>query len=345
MQTSDDFDGCWKEALDCYFPGFMHLLWPRIASQIDWRRQPEFLDQELQKLVGSSETGARRVDKLVKVWMRDGTERWFLVHVEIQARLVSGFAPRELTYYTRLRDRYDRVIESLVVITHGAVPSADRRTLGPSYRWRYIPREPPEAGAPGIELNAMLPGFHQLEYDARSPSGNGLVFHFSVAHLSEWRPAWSVLERLGRYNPFALVIMAQLEAVASREGPRRFVSKVGIMRLMYSYRYTRDDVTKVLQLIDWMIRLPEELEPVFNEEVRRIEAEDEMTYVTSFERVGEARGQKSGQTEMLRRQLTHKFGPLPDWVDTKLAEADKDQILTWADRVLDEASLQAVFQP
>src|SRR5690606_24975272 len=73
MQTSDDFDGCWKEALDGYFPSFMVLLWPRIASQIDWSRKPEFLDQELQKLVGNSENGARRVDKLVKVWMNDGS--------------------------------------------------------------------------------------------------------------------------------------------------------------------------------------------------------------------------------------------------------------------------------
>jgi hypothetical protein len=200
----------------------------------------------------------------------------------------------------------------------------------------------------GSAFDVLLPGFHQLEYDARSTSGNGLVFHFSVVHLSDWRSAWPVLKRLGHHNPFALVIMAPLEAVTSREGRRRLASKVQLVRLMYSYGYERDHVAAVFRLIDWMIRLPDGLEAQFSAELQRIEAETEMTYVTSIERVGEARGkeigQKSGQTEMLRRLLTHKFGPLPDWVDTKLAEADKDQILTWADRVLDEASLQAVFQ-
>jgi len=89
------------------------------------------------------------------------------------------------------------------------------------------------------------------------------------------------------------------------------------------------------------VAAPADLEPAFNEEIRCIEAEGEMTYVTTFERLAGARA----RTEMLRRQLVHKFGSLPDWVDTKLAQADGDQILVWADRVLDETSLQAIFRP
>ena len=126
---------------------------------------------------------------------------------------------------------------------------------------------------------------------------------------------------------------------------------------MYTYGYEREAVAAVFRLIDWMIQLPSALEPEFNAELQRLEAEDAMTYVTSIERLGEARGkeigqkigqeigQKIGQTEVLRRLLTRKFGPLPDWVADKLAEADNDQILQWADRVLDETSLQAVFRP
>lgn len=336
MQTLDDFDGCWKEALDCYFPDFMALLWPKIAAQIDWSRRHEFLDQELQKLVGKSETGVRRVDKLVKVWMRDGDERWFLIHIEVQAKFNGQFAMRLLTYYTRLRDRFGRTVESLVVITHDPAPTTDAGLGDTSCRWHYVPRETSPIASPESELHARLPGFHQIQYDARSRSGNGLMFHFPAVYLSGWRRSSQTLERIGHRNPFAVVILAQLEASASRNGARRFTGKVRIMRLMYSYRYTKADISKVLRLIDWMIQLPKALEPAFNDEIRRIEAEDEMTYVTSFERVA--------QTEMLRRLLTRKFGALPNWAVDKLEQADTEQILQWADRVLEETSLQAVFQ-
>ena len=120
-------------------------------------------------------------------------------------------------------------------------------------------------------------------------------------------------------------------------------SGTGLVFHLYTYGYLPDTVFKMFRLLDWMIRLPTELEPVFAKDMRRIEAEDAMTYVTSLERVGEQRGRQMERTDMLRRQLSRKFGPLPEWVDTQLANANDEQMLLWVDSVLDETSLQAVF--
>ena len=81
-----DFDSPWKEALDRYFPSFMALLFPNIDAAIDWSRSFELLDKELQQVVREAKSGRRHVDKLVKVWRRDGVETWVLIHIEVQSQ-------------------------------------------------------------------------------------------------------------------------------------------------------------------------------------------------------------------------------------------------------------------
>jgi hypothetical protein len=58
---------------------------------------------------------------------------------------------------------------------------------------------------------------------------------------------------------------------------------------------------------------------------------------------GKAEGKAEGKVETLARQLTRRFGPLPEWVPERLAVASVEQLDLWADRVLDAATLEAVF--
>jgi hypothetical protein len=82
---SADYDSPWKEALDFYFEKFLALLFPDVHAQIDWSRGYESLDKEFQQVVREAQVGRRYVDKLVKVWTKDGDERWILIHVEVQS--------------------------------------------------------------------------------------------------------------------------------------------------------------------------------------------------------------------------------------------------------------------
>jgi hypothetical protein len=71
-----DFDSPWKEVLDCYFEWFLAFFLPQAHAEIDWSRGYEMLDKELQKIVPESEQRRRIVDKLVKVWLKNGEEWW-----------------------------------------------------------------------------------------------------------------------------------------------------------------------------------------------------------------------------------------------------------------------------
>lgn len=54
-------------------------------------------------------------------------------------------------------------------------------------------------------------------------------------------------------------------------------------------------------------------------------------------------GREEGRGHALTRQLTRRFGPLPEWVAPRVQHAPAKQLDTWLDRVLDAPSLEAVF--
>ena len=73
----------------------------------------------------NAEIGLRRVDKLVKVCLKNGHEAWVLVHVEVQAQKEIAFPFRMFVYHYRILDRYNRQVVSL------AVPADDNKDWRP----------------------------------------------------------------------------------------------------------------------------------------------------------------------------------------------------------------------
>ncbi|MDQ7033010.1 MAG: Rpn family recombination-promoting nuclease/putative transposase [Desulfonauticus sp.] len=109
-------DSVWKEAIEVYFSEFLEFFFPEILRDIDLERGYEFLDKELQKIVQDSEVGKRLADVLIKVYLRDGTEKWLLIHVEVQGYYEKEFAKRMFVYNYRIFDRYDRDVVSLAIL-------------------------------------------------------------------------------------------------------------------------------------------------------------------------------------------------------------------------------------
>jgi flagellar biosynthesis/type III secretory pathway protein FliH len=112
-----------------------------------------------------------------------------------------------------------------------------------------------------------------------------------------------------------------------------------------------------LNFIDWLLYLPPELDQQLWSAVDDFEEEKTMRYVTSLERMamerglqqglqqGAQQGLRNGMVQTLRRQLVRRFGVLPEWVLTKLAEASQEDLECWIDRILEATSLEAVFEP
>ncbi len=156
---------------------------------------------------------------------------------------------------------------------------------------------------------------------------------------------WLEIEsRHGSYNHFALVVMAQLEAKASVGDTERKAAKFRLVRLMYDRGYSRSDILELFRIIDWMIRLPDDLEREFLAAVYEIEEAKKMPYVTSAERFGIEKGVVEGEAAVLLRLMDRKYGPkaLAAYRE-RVEQADAQILLEWAERVLTAETIDEVF--
>lgn len=345
----NDYDSPWKEALEYYFPDFLALLTPWLHEQIDWSHRPIFLDKELQAIVQHASSKRRYADKLVRLQSKTRLPLWILIHVEIQGGTMSiaglqTFAERMFQYFYRIGDHYPKNL--------AASDGTPQQTMLISL---------------GVLTASAGSGTHLL-HSQNSLGACSVRFRFPVVHLASWLDRWNELVLQARHNPFAVVVMAQLQAQQTRRsGTQRLASKTQIVRLMYQYKYGRKTLLRVFRLVDRMMALPAELEPGFDQAMVTIEQEHNMAFVTSIERLGEKRGLekgmalglekgreqgleqglekglREGEAMLLQRLLVRKFGQLPKTLQERLETATPSQLETWSLNILDALSLDDVF--
>jgi hypothetical protein len=63
---------------------------------------------------------------------------------------------------------------------------------------------------------------------------------------------------------------------------------------LYQQGYQRQDVINLFRFIDWLMSLPKNLEQEFWREIRQLEEETRMPYITSVERLGIEQGIEQG---------------------------------------------------
>ena len=61
-------------------------------------------------------------DKLVKVFLTNGSEKWLFVHVEVQSSFEKDFAERMFVYYMLIYQKYGQKITALAIFTHQDTP-------------------------------------------------------------------------------------------------------------------------------------------------------------------------------------------------------------------------------
>jgi hypothetical protein len=165
---------------------------------------------------------------------------------------------------------------------------------------------------------------------------------FPIVKLKDYNDRWSDLE--ANDNVFAIVVMAHLKTRATRRDPEsRLKWKMRLIRRLYEGGYERQDVLELLRFIDWLLRLPPELERQIKDELTELETERKMRYVTSFERMGREEGFLQGEASLLRLLLNRRFRLLPEWVERRLEQASRLELERWAGRVIDASSLEEVF--
>ncbi len=260
------YDSPWKDILQTYFEEFMQFFFPAAHVQIDWTREIQFLDKELEEVTKDAEIGRRFADKLVKLYLKNGKEEWLLVHVEVQAQEEQEFPARMYTYNYRIYDNYKKSVVSI-----GVLGDSNPNWCPSQFGYSLF----------GCTLNFEFPIVKLIEYQQR------------LAEIENDR------------NPFATVVMAHLTALNTKsDRNERKIQKLALVRRLYEQGLEKQDILNLLAFIDWMLTLPPNLEAEFKLEVRQLEEGRRMKYVTTFERDARKEGKKEGKKEALIKGIS-----------------------------------------
>ncbi|MBF0131342.1 MAG: hypothetical protein HQL75_01985 [Magnetococcales bacterium] len=300
---NDQFDVPWKDILDAYLPDFLEFFLPVAFAEIDWSRGFEFLNTEFARISRDADIGDRRMDKLIKVWQRDGKEFWVLIHIEIQGDRKTNFASGMYVFQYRAYDLYQVPVVGLAILADEEVG------------WR-----PTEFGYEmwGTKQSYQFTSVKLLDYSESGLEQSTNPFAVvTLAHLHAKK--------------------------TKHLAEDRYVVKRRMIFGLYRRGFSRKQVIDLFNFIDWVMHLPKKLDDRLNAEILEHEESQKMPYISSMERFLEERGEKKGEAKMLARQLRSRFGELPTWASEKLNKAEPPFLEEWGLRILDAKSLNAVF--
>jgi hypothetical protein len=264
MQVPRDL--LWKGILEDCFPDFLRFFIPNADEIFDFTKEIQFLDKELAKLFPEAKNKNRRADKLAKVFMKDGTEKWILAHVEIQGYVDDEFGFRMFQYYYRIREKYNQPVMAFAVLTDD----------NPNYR----PTE-----------------FSEGFLDTK------LLYQYKTLKLSDYRP--EDFQKTDNIFAFALeVAWYGLKANKPREGETLYKLKMNLFRRVEKKGCSTNDFRQILKFLKNYVSFGnEEMLIKFEEETDKpvksmgiIETVE--TYYREYgEKIGEKKGVVLGKNE------------------------------------------------
>jgi hypothetical protein len=279
--------------LEQFLAPVLLLCFPHVEAQIDWSRPFESLDTELHEIMRGQGAGRMHVDKLFRVWLRNGEPREILLHVEVQEQPQNpdAFAARVFFYHARLCERGHPVL-TLVILAD------DNPNWRPS---RYE---------------------HEL-------LGCRLTFDFPVCKLLDLIANREALER--SQNPAAVLALANWAAQQTGgDAPERLRWKLRLTRELYRKGFEREDFVRLYRLVDWLLQLPPPMEQDFRTEIRATE-QNIMPYISSIERLALEEGRQEGllaAREMIKDTLLVRFGSVSEGARQKIDALNDLQALT-----------------
>jgi len=228
-----DSDSGWKEVMEIYFKEFLSFFFPVAYNEVDLERGYQFLDKELKRAVRDAKIGRRFADKLVKVCLKDGVEKWLLIHTEVQGYYDADFVERMYTYNYRIFDHHHQEVISLAIL------SDDNQSYRPC---RY-------------EISRW--GFR-------------LLFEFPIVKLIDYRNKIKELE--ASRNPFGIIVVAHLKSLETRRDYQsRLTWKLSLTKALYHKGFSREDIMNLYRFIDWLMVLPKGLDLKFQDEMKTFE--------------------------------------------------------------------------
>jgi len=193
-------DILWKGLLEMVLEDLLRFVFHDADQVFNMQREFGFLDKELAEMYPEPEkkTDVRFVDKLVKVFRKDGGEEWILIHLEVQDKTKAKdrplFPERMFRYFYRCFDRYRKPVMAIAIFC-----GPDGKKLPVRYKYEFM--------------------------------NTRLEYHYNTLCILDYSD-----DELGKSkNPFAWVVLAAKQALLKGKNldDRLLEGKVFIFRKLY----------------------------------------------------------------------------------------------------------------
>ncbi|MCK8825877.1 DUF4351 domain-containing protein [Fuchsiella alkaliacetigena] len=300
-----DRDGSWKTIIEVLFEDFVYFFLPKLAKKIDFEQDYEFLDKELQKIVPKSKEKKRYIDKLVKVHLKNGEEKWVLIHIEVQGYRDDEFRERMFTYFYRIYDRYQQKIAALAIFT-----DKNQNYQPASYEYQFF----------GTKLE-----YNYNTYKVLASNEDELIAQENCFALA--------------------VLAQKYALQAKKDEDKKFEFKMKLMKLLLEKGYSKVKIRQLFLFIDQIVKLNDSLkQKLFYERLEEQEGGEIMRVMGDFEefvsRKAKKEGRKEGMVELVEKQLLNKFEFLPDEYKERLRKQDKDKLDVIAVKIMEIENLK-----
>jgi len=223
-----DYDNKWKVIISNLFEDFINFFVPNLCKLVDFQSPIVFLEQELHKLIDDKIKRGKVInDKLVKVKLKGGEEKWILIHIEVQSSYEVDFSERMFTYFYRIYDRYNQKITAIAIYT-GA-------------------RTPKEYSAFNYEFSGTRLLYEFNSYKITTPKQKELLVSDNPFAL--------------------VVLTCQYLLKTKNNLTKRLAFKLKLIRLAKDKKYSDRQIVNLLRFIDFILVLPRELEQKFQKEI------------------------------------------------------------------------------
>jgi predicted transposase/invertase (TIGR01784 family) len=224
-------DTLWKAILEDVFDDFLTFFYPDSSTLFNVEKGFEYLDKELEQLFPPQEDvyALRFVDKLVKVYTKQGVEQWILVHVEVQGYPDKQFAERMFTYYYRILDKHQKPITAFAILTDGNK------------------------------------NYHPDRYE-RSFLGTTILYKFNSYKVLNQNPE-ELLANDNPFAIVILVVQAAIQSKKLRDD-QIFPLKIELTKTLLTKEISKSKIRKLLNFLKYYIRFEnKETEVKFEEEL------------------------------------------------------------------------------
>ena len=213
-----DSDSPWKQVLERELPRVLEFFLPSVYADLDWTKDFESLDQELQKLDPGGVVGKRIVDRLVKALTKSGDPRY--LHFEAQGKKQRYMPKRMFDYNSRCVQHFGQPVASFLIL------------LDTNPNWR--------------------PKHYRTEiYDTIH------TFRFVPIKILDWEGREAEL-RSHENPVALFVLAQLTAMRTKKDHKRRMAVKLELIFLLQERAMAADDLRRWYGYLDWLLILPKE---------------------------------------------------------------------------------------